>query len=90
MRMQRLADSLSEDAIRNLLKLKRQGRKVAGLKKALTGLLKKATKVAKQIAQIEGKGVPRPKRRISAAGRRRIAQAQKRRWAASKKKGKAA
>ena len=89
MRMQRLADSLSEDAIRNLLKLKRQGRKVAGLKKALTGLLRKAERVAKQIAKIEGKGAPRPKRKLSAAGRKRIAQAQKRRWAKAKK-GKAA
>ncbi len=90
MRLAKLAEKLSEDSIRELLKLKRRSQKVGKLKKELAGFLKKAARVAWQIAKLEGKVASRPRRRLSAAGRKKISLAQKKRWAATKGKKKAA
>ena len=90
MQLTRLAQKLSENSIRKLLKLKRQHRKVKALKRTLAATLTKAARLAKRIATIEVGGQAKPRgRRLSAAARRRISRAQKRRWAA-RKGGKAA
>ena len=85
MRLAALAQKLSENSIRSLLRMKRQAQKVKGLKAQYQKLHRKLAAIDRRIQKMStgATSLSRPKatRRLSAAGRRRIVLAQKRRWA---------
>ena len=86
MRLAILAQKLSENSIRALLKMKRRAQKVQGLKTQYQRLRRKLTSLDRKIQKMStgattlDRGTPKH-RRLSPAGRRRIVLAQKRRWA---------
>ncbi|GEM_PF-6987664 len=91
MRLMNLAERLSENSIRALLRMKRQGRRLKILKTQYGRLRRKLATLDRRIQKLSTgatslSAAPKAKRgRLSAAGRRRIILAQKRRWAGKKK-----
>ena len=88
MRLTQLAESLSESAIRQLLKLKKGSARMKALQKQRAKLMKQLAALDRKLGKAAGKaiGITPKRRRLSAAGRRRIILAQKRRWAAARAK----
>lgn len=87
MRLTQLAQTLSEDAIRQLLKLKRSSARIQALQKQRGKLMRQLVALDRRLGKAAGKAIGMPtKRRLSPAGRRRIILAQKRRWAAARAK----
>ena len=91
MRLAALAQKLSEDSIRALLRMKRQGRKVQVLKTQYQRLRRKLATLDRKIQKLStgatSLSAPKTKRRrLSASGRRLIVLAQRRRWARKTRK----
>ena len=86
MRLAQLAERLSVDSIRSLLKLKRRVSRLKTLQAEERRLRRQLTAVERKIRSLGAASARKRRSRLSAAARERIRQAQKKRCAAFRSK----